>query len=472
MKNFSVFFTILLFLSCSRAEEFLGIDAPVVESSSPSDNQMMVSPNAEILIRFSKDMDKLITARSFSLFAGNIRINGYISWSDSKTLKFLPQKPMTDNTTYNYILTADAEDTDGNNLKDEYTCKFYIGDDIIAPEIVSIIPSHDSIGNDPNSNIVVTFSESVDPNSIVDGVSLSPFVKFVYSMDATGCILTIDPIYNFDYGVTYSVSLGTSIRDLAGNSLKEKKEYYFTVGNDFVAPEIVSVEQNGIVFDPDLLTSISRFDGIDVYFTEQITIPSINSAVSLSPAVPFSYSIAGNHLRLNFNSNLDCSTNYKLSLFSAGIFDLQKNKLNRDYYYMVKSNLSGSEYLSVSSMAFNGVPTVVGEVEQITFTTSSPITCSRFVVSFDRPVDVFSSDFSADTLVGGGTVIFSNVEWVGLSVVGGKAVSSQVEFDMIFSGLSPSATVVKFKISGGKAGLKDANSNYMEKDFEQFLSIM
>lgn len=473
MKHFAVFCFIMLFLSCSKAEEFLGIDSPVVESSSPSDNQMMVSPNAEIIIRFSKDMDQLITSRSFSLFAGNARINGYISWPDSKTMKFVPQKSMTDYNTYNFILSSDAEDSEGNNLKEEYTCKFHIGDDITAPEIVSVFPAHDSIGNLPDSNIVVTFSEAVDPNSVVDGFSISPFLKFVFSLDASGCILTIDPIYDFEYGVTYSISLGTSLKDISGNSLKEKKEYSFTVGNDYTSPEILSVEQGAIVFDENMETSVSRFDGFDIYFTEPVKIPSINSAVSISPAVPFSYTISGNYLRINFNTNLNCSTKYKLSLFSAGIYDLQKNKLNRDYYYKICSDLPGSQYVAVSGMSFGVIPLGLGEVEPINFSTSvSPIKCEGFVVSFDRPVDVFSADFSVETLVGGGSVIFSNVVWTGLSVAGGKTVSSQVKFDMIFSGMSPSATVIKFKISGGKSGLKDADSNYMEKDFEQILSIM
>ncbi len=96
--------------------------------------------------------------------------------------------------------------------------------DTVAPTIVSISPAPDSIGVKNDENIVITFSEKMDQAATqvaFQSIDILPALVS-FSWDATGTIMTLDPLINLPYtalGSEFKFKITTTARDVAGNQL-------------------------------------------------------------------------------------------------------------------------------------------------------------------------------------------------------------------------------------------------------------
>ena len=106
------------------------------------------------------------------------------------------------------------------------------GQDITPPNVLS----HDA-GTVPGTNIYVTFSEDMNDstltnsNIIVSGSS-SGTHSCSFSFDHSSYELTINPSSDFSYGEEVTVTIGTGVQDLTGNSLVSAYEFSFTIQNE------------------------------------------------------------------------------------------------------------------------------------------------------------------------------------------------------------------------------------------------
>ena len=106
------------------------------------------------------------------------------------------------------------------------------GQDTTPPTVLN----HNA-GTVPGTNIYVTFSEDMNDstftnsNIIVSGSS-SGIHPCSFSFDHSSYELTINPSSDFSYGEEVTVTIGTGVQDLAGNSLMSTPPFIFTIQNE------------------------------------------------------------------------------------------------------------------------------------------------------------------------------------------------------------------------------------------------
>lgn len=110
--------------------------------------------------------------------------------------------------------------------------------DNVAPQVASISPEHGAAGVTPDARIEITFSESMDPDSIRDALSLTSAaeeaVTTVWNDARTVLTLTVDGGLSYATGprttapLSYTLTVGDSVRDVAGNWLGEAVTSTFT----------------------------------------------------------------------------------------------------------------------------------------------------------------------------------------------------------------------------------------------------
>lgn len=315
---------------------FFDFDEPRVTSSSPHHLEYSVGLGREVRVVFSEEMDKNKTEDAFSLSDDDGELEGSFRWK-GKEMVFSPARSLIFGGKYYVVVDSSAEDIHANNLKDSYEIQFYTGNEIGEPTVVSHTPAYGELVLSDNTPIVVEFSEDLLPESIYDGFSLSPDVSGEITL-VGGRNLVFTPFREYNYGTQYTVSLNENIQDLAGNSLFEPYSFSFTIGDDFIRPQITSVTAELIpLVENTRISGVSKNDTITILFSEEIDAQSLSSGILISPSAPrlISTSLVGTATEavITFTEPLDPETEYEIS-FNSGITDVNGNSLDRTYTYL------------------------------------------------------------------------------------------------------------------------------------------
>ncbi len=105
--------------------------------------------------------------------------------------------------------------------------------DTTPPTVVETMPLDQASNVLPTTNIVIVFSESLLPASVVaeafsvmEGGSTPIAVAFSFNGKET---VTLDPVAELALGMTYTVTIAETVADLAGNPLGTPYEFSFTI---------------------------------------------------------------------------------------------------------------------------------------------------------------------------------------------------------------------------------------------------
>jgi hypothetical protein len=466
------FYLALILTSVIGCYADMDFSRPAVISVNPAHNSTLVPSVSVITVKFSKSMDTVRTNNSFSLSGDSGRIDGLFLWeNDGRTLTFTPRAALSPSDCYTIRITKDAEDTEGNDLKNEHVSKFYISGETISPYVLSYLPAANTTGNPVNSQIVITFSEPVDLNSIYTGISVSPSIQGYYSWNGDFTEIRFTPLYGLVYRSTYTVSVSDSVLDAAGNRLREPVTFSFTVGDDFTRPEL-SVYQDLAVplnFSEAAVTHGAEKDGIIVInFTEVVNTENLRSAVTISPSAEFyitSTVFAGaTAAYINFTENLQCEETYILRINSS-ITDPQGNTLAKDYRFVFVTDGAGSINPAVSSIGdSNGFPVwVKDDIQVLAIIPANPLLYPGIGVDFSTEINPLTLSIHVETVAGSGiSPSLVNIDWPGIPFV---------PFTRLSFGLYNvlAGNIYKIVIKGGRNGLKDMNGNYMKDDFTQMV---
>lgn len=479
MKRLIVLFAsaVVLLSGCYGDDMF---ERPTVVSVSPEGGDSSVLHDSRIVVQFSSSMDTVKTNEEFSLSSGSGRADGYYQWSgDCRTLTFTPKQYLAMAEKYTIRVTGSAEDSRGNDLKDEFISTFYTGGDLGRPAVLSYSPAANSIGNPESCAVTIVFSEPVLMNTVYSGISISPSVEGIFTADADGAVVTFTPRYGFSFGNTYTVNISAGVKDEAGNPLLVPAAFRFTVGDDFTKP-VLSAYQ---LLDPHLLLSESHIvsgaekDGIIILdFSEEIITDNLESAVSISPAADFFVScetvaesgITFTRGKINFTENLSGEETYTLRINST-VKDLQNNPLDHDYRFLFRTDGPGSirpVVVSIGDMQSDyeidvwshgtipvlnwGKSGLTGLYDEIGIEFSNSINPSTLIIRVERAAG------------DGGTPSAVNIDWPA-SV---NPAFSKVKFGLykVLEG-----NTYRIIIKGGKNGLRDYSGNYMKDDYMQLV---
>ncbi len=204
------------------------ITAPTVTNKVPAANAINVATNANVIATFSEDMDPLtITSNTVIIQGpGSAIIPGTVTYSvGAKTATFNPTSPLPTGNLFSVIVTTGAKDLAGNALSNNVIWTFSTGatPDTTRPTITLEVPADGATGVAFNAKVIATFSEDMDPATMVSanftvknaGINVNGAVTYA----AAARTITFTPATPLPASTLFTATVTTGAKDLAGNAL-------------------------------------------------------------------------------------------------------------------------------------------------------------------------------------------------------------------------------------------------------------
>ncbi|RHX89513.1 hypothetical protein DLM76_21270, partial [Leptospira yasudae] len=122
-------------------------------------------------------------------------------------------------TTYTATISTAVKDLAGNSLAAPFTWTFSTGvaPDSTAPTVSLVTPANTLTGVGINTNVSAVFSEPMNCATITTAsFTLNGGAAVPGSVTCAGTSATFDPTPALAYNTTYTASLTTTVKDLAG----------------------------------------------------------------------------------------------------------------------------------------------------------------------------------------------------------------------------------------------------------------
>ena len=252
---------------------------PEVDSCDPSDHLYIDNILEPIVITFSEPIDTDSYLNSFSL---SPTVNGVYSWNEEQTIfTYTPTENYDMQMEYKVNISKNLIDICGNSLADIYTSTFFIGIDLIAPEVTIVEEKNSAMilsEEDPTDGSIlinqhweafwdmsITFSEDIKIENIQSKIIFNPTITFTLEDDTSSYLnqITIVPTERFNYDTLYKLTILEGIEDRSANKTEEKI-YYFQANGSACAPlEIIKIDFLENVVGPVINTPDS-LDYIDL----------------------------------------------------------------------------------------------------------------------------------------------------------------------------------------------------------------
>ncbi len=276
----------------------LDVTPPTVLEVSPENNATDVDETSDIVIEFSEIMNTSNVEGAITVTPA--LVNAQYTWEGATTLT-INSDDMENSTQYIITIGTGATDLSGNGLETEYTTTFTtIEKDITPPTIVGSTPADNETDVLMTSNIIIAFSEPIVQSSIEGEITVAPALT---NMEMSWLSDTLVKISGDDYlalSTNYTVTVGTGVMDLKGNSMAAEETITFTTSasqliayDGFSVPDGLLTNSNGNTgqgWDEDWRYITSGFVGGDLYTINEYMsgsdvghiIRALNHSISIS----------------------------------------------------------------------------------------------------------------------------------------------------------------------------------------------
>ncbi|MBC7919259.1 MAG: Ig-like domain-containing protein [Rhodoferax sp.] len=219
--------------------------APVVASTINANGATNVPVNTKVGATFSEGMDPLtITATNFQLKvnATGAAVPGTLSYSGRDAV-FTPTNVLAIQTVYTATVkggTGGVKDLAGNLMASDYVWSWTTVSSVdVAPPTVSTVSPANGATNVPlNSAVNATFSEPMDPLTINSASFMVAGVSGTVNYNAQTQVATFTPSANLAANTTYTATVNTQAKDIAGNAMTANRVWSFTTA---ATPPVVPV---------------------------------------------------------------------------------------------------------------------------------------------------------------------------------------------------------------------------------------
>jgi hypothetical protein len=385
------------------------IIAPTVISTTPINAAIDIPFNQKLSAVFSEAMDPAtVVAANFKLAntsLGGIDVPGVVLYSGT-TATFAPNVVLLPNTTYTATITTGVKDLAAVSLISNYVWSFTTSKlpDIISPTIVSTDPARYDIGVPLNKTISALFSKSMDQSTIttatftlanatLGGLVIDGTVSY------TGVTAVFSPLSNLAPNTTYTASINTGAKDLAGNSIVSNYFWSFTTGTiaDLIPPTVIAT-------DPiDNATGVALNKKIAATFSESMNPASISITSFLlangSTPITGTVTYAGNIGTFTPAANLTSSTLYTATITTIAK-DLAGNPLASNYVWTF-----------TTGAALDTIPPTVILTDPLNNATGVAID-KKLAATFSESMDPLSISTISFTLKNGTTAVAGNVTYL------------------------------------------------------------
>ena len=259
---------------------------PLVSSTDPANGSLGVALNQAVVVSFSTAMNPAtLTSSSFTLQGPGITPVAGVVTAAGQTATFTPTGGLLANTLYTGTITPAAQDTAGRPLPGSYSWTFTTGaaPDRLAPTVTSTNPANAATAVAINQQLLVTFSETMNPSSLNATsftLTASGSVPVAGTVSYVGLTATFIPSTPLANSTRYSGTITTSARDLAGNPLASSFNWTFTTG---AAPDTLA---------PTVTSTLPANAAVNIPINTQIT-ASFSEAMDPATVNPVTFVLAG-----------------------------------------------------------------------------------------------------------------------------------------------------------------------------------
>lgn len=259
------------------------------------------------------------------------------------------------------------------------------------PKIVSVNPTNSMENVSEDTEIRVTFSESMDINKTNESFSLngssSGAIEGFYSWEENNKTLVFKPKNNLSSTEYYTIQVTTNAEDVEGNDIKKEFTSLFYLSNDFDKPSIENYTPAN-----DAL-GVAEDSTIEITFSESISTDTIFDGISISPAVEGQFTWNSDQTIITFTPlyPFKLGTNYTVSVNSS-IKDLNNNALTEEltYNFTVGNDFTNPTITSIQQDPI-GQTTISGDTvnspswleNQLNYGAENN---NNIVITFDEPV--------------------------------------------------------------------------------------
>jgi hypothetical protein len=302
----------------------LDCNFPRIILTAPYDGEIDVGLSEDIVVTFSEPMDKATVT-----FTCSPNPTGWTqSWSNGDKIVTYSHSSFDSETMYQVEIT-NAQDLAGNLLEDGVIPNpwSFTTIDFVSPTIISINPLHGALNVELDGLVIITFSESMDPDSVVFTCNPDPegWIE-IWNVDHTQLTLSHN---DFTALTTYTFEI-TQGTDITGNPLVASSinnPFSFTTG-DFIYPYVVNTIPEHGELDVLVTTTIS------ITFSEDMDQQSVEQALTCDFAYTATWN--GNTLILTPISELEKSTVHTITI-STEAKDLAANQIQEAYSFGFKT---------------------------------------------------------------------------------------------------------------------------------------
>lgn len=304
---------------------------PTVVSTTPAQNGVAVGTNSAVSITFNEPIDSAtLNSQTFTLKKdGTTAVTGSITTVGSTAL-FKPTDDLSIGASYTATVTSGVKDLAGNALAAHYTWDFTApgsgtATDTMPPTLLSTFPDANLTVVTLNFDVAVDFSEVIDPSTInpqTFTLMKNGTTPVTGTVTYVGTTALFKPASALLAGASYTATVTTGVKDLAGNALASDYTWSFSTGSssvlDTVAPQVVSQSvspSNGatnVPVDSAYVVSFNEpimpfefglIDGrpVAVTFNDTYTTVTMKPTVAMSPGTKYTASVkikdmAGNQM--------------------------------------------------------------------------------------------------------------------------------------------------------------------------------
>jgi hypothetical protein len=211
---------------------------PQVVFRNPEDQSQGVDIRTQIKVIFSEGIN-VLTLNEFTFFItdGVNKVSSSMDYDPASSTAILAPRSNLDYSKVHWVtLKKGICDLAGNKMDQELTWKFVTADppDLTGPTVVDTVPEEGQSEVDPNANVVVRFSESINDLSVnsdtvtmrASGDDTGIEGKVVYDRSKAAVIFA--PVQRLAYNRTYILTITPGVQDLAGNPIDRPFRVSFT----------------------------------------------------------------------------------------------------------------------------------------------------------------------------------------------------------------------------------------------------
>jgi|GEM_PF-2327996 len=210
---------------------------PQVSGTTPADGAVDVAVTTTVRAAFDEDLTaSTVNTNTFKLWDGTGYVTGSVSYdSGAREAVFTPGTSLSYSKTYTATVTTGIQDLAGNSLQSNYTWTFTTvaeGVDVTPPSVTGTTPPNGTTGVSTYTSVEAVFSENMDPATITGATFYlkqgSTDIPAAVSYDNTSRTAVLVPDSNLAYSTTYTATITTGVRDLAGNPMSTNYSWSFT----------------------------------------------------------------------------------------------------------------------------------------------------------------------------------------------------------------------------------------------------